>query len=234
MAQAVDRQVHGKRNRKGAGMSVQIVIGEHEEMLREGFVKILNAQKDMTVAGQAADGQQVVHLAASLKPHVVVMDTDLPVANGLEATRRICKHGDAPAVILLSLLNGPSEVAKALEAGASAHIGHDCTPAEFVDTVRRAVSARTSNAASRLGTPRATHRRDASMQEPEGVEALTPREREVLQLFSEGYASKEVGDTLQISIKTVSTHRVHIGDKLHTRSLAGMTKCALKAGLARL
>ena len=82
-------------------MSVQIVIGEHEEMLREGFVKILNAQKDMTITGQAADGQQVVHLAASLKPHVVVMDADLPLASGLEATRRICKHSDAPVVILL-------------------------------------------------------------------------------------------------------------------------------------
>lgn len=213
---------------------MQIVIGEHEEMFREGFVKILNAEQDMSVAGQAADGYEVIKLAAALKPQVVVMDADMPIANGIEATRRIRKRVDAPPVVLLSMSGGLEAVSKALEAGASAHVETNCTPAEFIATIRSAVSGKVTQSAS-MGHPRPSEQSENERPyEAEGVEALTPREREVLQLFSEGYASKEVGDTLNISIKTVSTHRVHIGEKLHTRSLAGMTKVALKAGLARL
>jgi DNA-binding NarL/FixJ family response regulator len=230
-AQASNKRAMSVEQKVGGREMMQIVIGEHEEMLREGFVKILNAEQDMCVAGQAADGYEVIKLAAALKPQVVVMDADMPIANGLEATRRIRKRVDAPPVVLLSMSGGLAAVSKAMEAGASAHVGTDCTPVEFIATIRRAVSGEVTQSASMRRSEQSGNERPY---EAEGVEALTPREREVLQLFSEGYASKEVGDTLNISIKTVSTHRVHIGEKLHTRSLAGMTKVALKAGLARL
>ncbi len=216
-------------------MKTRIVVGEHDQMLCEGIVRILDAQQDMLVVGEAGDGREVVALAKEHRPSVVLMDTSLPVTNGLDATRRIRRASDAPAVVLMSARGGSVATGTAREAGAAAYVDNECTPEAFLETIRTAagtigLSERSSASGGRLVRIGI----ESGGQSDRGVAALTSREREVLQLLSEGYAAKEVGDILGISVKTVSTHRVRICEKLDTRSVAGMTKIALREGLTAL
>lgn len=215
-------------------MKMSVVVAEHEGMLRDGLVRLVNAEGDMKVIGQASDGREAVKLVEQLKPNAILMDTDLVGTNGVEATRQIKSQAGSPVVVLVSVLENPHYGGDGVVAGAAAHLGSRCTPEELIEAIRHAVSGQSPVA----GTTAYAHMHRAETagpcRLPEGIGLLTPREGEVLQLLSEGYTAKEIADTLHMSIKTVSTHRVHIGEKLNTRNLAEMTKFALKCGLVHV
>jgi DNA-binding NarL/FixJ family response regulator len=211
-------------------MTINIMVAEQERMTRECLVRLIEAERDLSVVGQVSDGRAAVVMASRLKPGVAVVDFNLPVMNGIETVRRI--HAKAvPAVMVCTCLDVDSGTADlALQAGAAACLGQGCSREEFLAAIRRSAAGGPEWAATYV-TPGVWGRREAA----KGDRAqLTPREREVLQLLAEGYMTKEISDMLGLSSKTISTHRVHIKEKLGTRSVALLTKFALRTGLTQL
>ncbi len=215
------------------------MVAEQEAMTRECIVRILEHERDLTVVGQVADGRQAVVMAKELKPRVALLDIDLPVMNGVETVRRMSQQS-VPSVVICTTSSSSSSnnnnSSTVIQAGATAYLGQQCSPTDFLHAIRHAVVTPPLPARPR-GTAiqwPAVHTSRFTIDRRAPFATLTPREREVLQLLAEGYVTKEISDLLQMSIKTVSTHRVHIKEKLDTHSIALLTKFAIREGLTHL
>lgn len=211
-------------------MTIHIMVAEQERMTRECMVRLLEVERDLSVVGQVSDGRAAVVMASRLKPEVAVVDFNLPVMNGIETLRRIHAKAVPAVMVCTSMVEDRGAADAALEAGAVACLGQDCCREEFLAAIRRSVTGRPvwadTHACPGVWSGRGVAKGARTQ--------LTPREREVLQLLAEGYMTKEISDLLHVSSKTVSTHRVHIKEKLGTRSIALLTKFALRTGLTHL
>lgn len=186
---------------------------------------LLDGQDDLTVVGEAADGEAAVRVAMRLRPDVVVMDLSLPVLNGVDATRHIVRDAEGTRVLVLSMHGGEDHVRPALRAGASGFLVKGSGVANLVAGIRavaRGEAFLSPGAAAVL------------LREGKGEPMLTPREREVLQLVAEGKTSAETARLMHISIKTVETHRRNIVQKLGLHGTAELTKYAIREGLTSL
>jgi two-component system NarL family response regulator len=212
-------------------MSVQILIADDHQMLRDGLRAILEKDQNVEVIGEASDGRTAVEMARTLLPDVVVMDIGMPDLNGVEATRQIKAESPAVKVIALSRHSDKRYVVRMLEAGASGYV----LKSGAYDELRRAVEA-VSRGEGYL-SPRITgvlvdlHLHPAS--QPENP-SLGPREREIVQLLAEGHTSPQIARKLHISTRTVESHRRNIMKKLGVHSLAEITKYAIREGLTSM
>lgn len=173
-------------------------------------------------------GEELLKLAATLKPDVVLMDIEMPVLNGIEATRLLRKVSPATKVIILTVHNQPEYVAEAIRAGATGYVLKCCAFSELLIAIRQvlkgylyltaSVSQRDVSAALNVNT-QSVHR------------TLTSRQREVLRLVAEGCTAKEIATALNLSVKTAVYHRMAIMDKLGIRTTAELTRYALGHGL---
>lgn len=212
---------------------ITVLLAEDHTVVREGFRKMLELEKDFHIVGEAQDGRQAVALVRKHQPEVVLMDIAMPLLNGLEATRQILKAHPASKVLILSAHSDDAYVTTAIEAGAAGFLlkqtsSHDVCGAIrevangkqfFSPTVSRRLARTASHAPSRPGTAR------------KGAATLTSREREVLQLIAEGKANKETAAELGIGMKTVEKHREHLMQKLDIHDTAGLTRYAISAGI---
>ena len=214
-------------------MSIRILLADDHTIIRDGLASLLNARADLEVVGEAEDGLRVLELAAELKPQVVVMDISMPGLNGIDATRKLMEGEDPPKVVVLSMHSDRRFVLGALKAGASAYLLKDGGFDELASVIRDVVAG-----GIRLSpqiTDAVVHdyirlaSADASPDDP-----LTPREREVLQLLAEGDSTKEMAARLNVSVKTVETHRRQVMEKLDLHSVAELTKYAIRTGLTTL
>jgi DNA-binding NarL/FixJ family response regulator len=203
-------------------------------MVREGFGAILNAQDDMSVVGQAANGAEAVALCQREQPDVILMDVRMPVMDGLEATRRIlAEHADKTMrVLILTTFDLDEYVYEALRSGASGFLLKDAPAAELVRAVRVVA------AGDALLAPSVTRRliADFSRQRPTAPRAvevpeLTPRENEILQLVAQGLSNREISDALFIAEQTTKTHVGRILFKLGLRDRAQAVVFAYESGL---
>ena len=232
---------------------MRVLLADDHRIVREGLRSLLQAQPDLEVVGEAPDGRQAVEMTVQLKPDVVVMDVAMPQLNGIEATRQITGKGPGAKVIALSMHSDRRFVAEALKAGASGYVLKDSAFEELVTAIRSVVADRVylsprvagvvvEDYVRRLPTggrtaaapPPARHHDDGAPGHTSVFDVITPREREVLQLMAEGYATKEVAHRLQVSVKTVETHRRQIMEKLDLHSVAELTKYAIREGLTAL
>ncbi|MEX1017760.1 MAG: response regulator transcription factor [Phycisphaeraceae bacterium] len=215
-------------------MNTRLVLVEDHGMIREGLRVLLDAQPEMEVVGEAADGREAVKLAQRLKPDVVIMDVSLPQLNGIEATRQIIAASSRVKVLALADESTNRTVGEMFQAGAS---GYLLKSAPFEELIRALASIATGGTylGDRVAEFVVQHylRRDGNGNGA-GHAALTPREREVLQLFAEGYAPREIAAQLQISVKTIDTHRHQIMKKCRFRGIADLTRYALREGLTSL
>ena len=202
-------------------------------MVREGLRALLDQVTDFTVVAEAADGLAAVQLAADCAPHVVLMDIGLPHLNGLEATRRILAQDHTVKVIALSVEINREAVANMMRAGATGYVVKECAFRELE------LAIRTVSAGHSYLSPLVT---DVMLEDyltrynnnEQGVEPeLTHREREVFQLLAEGHSTKETGNILSISPKTVDRHHHAILTKLGLRNQTELIKYALKHGIIR-
>ena len=191
------------------GTAIRCLVADDQAMVRESFAAILAAQPGITVAGQAADGEQAVSQTRRLRPDVVLLDVRMPVMNGLAAAREILS-GKQPRsrVLMLTTFDLDEYVYEALRAGASGFLLKDATTAELVHAVRVVAAGEALLAPSvtrRLIADFARQRRDPR---PPAVtlEELTPRETEVLSLIACGLSNAEISGTLVISEDTTKTH----------------------------
>jgi DNA-binding NarL/FixJ family response regulator len=207
--------------------TTRIMVADDHQILRQGLVALLGSQPDMTVVGQASDGREAVSLARDRSPDVVVMDVAMPNLNGIDATRQVLASVPSAKVIVLSAHGHQRMIAESLRAGASGYVPKDSAMEELVEAIRT-VMAGERYLGPKVASVLATEYLEA---EPRSGHALTPREREVLQLIAEGKATKEAAAALGVSVKTVETHRRSMMEKLALFSVAELTKYAIREGL---
>jgi DNA-binding NarL/FixJ family response regulator len=216
-------------------VTIRVLVVDDQALLRTAFSSLIDAEEDLAVAGQAADGREAVELAASLAPDVVVMDIRMPVLDGIEATRQITA-GPATAatrVLILTTFDLDEYVFEALRAGASGFALKSRPLEELLSAIR------TVAAGEALLAPSVTRRLIAHFTEgdrvprrtPRGLAELTEREREVLSLVARGLSNTEIAGTLHVSIPTVKTHVSRILTKLGARDRTQLVVLAYESGL---
>ncbi len=214
-------------------MSLRVLIVDDHAILRDGLRSLLESEEGLTMVAEAEDGRQACELAAEARPHVVIMDVQMPGLNGLEATRKILKKAPQVRVLVLSMYTARRFVARALEAGARGYVAKDCAFEEIVQAVQT-VARGGVYLSPQVAAPLEEDLRRLDSGRPSALDALSPREREVLQLLAEGSSTRAMAAELGISVKTAETHRHNVMKKLDLHTVAELTKLAVREGLTTL
>lgn len=213
--------------------AIRIVLADDHAVLRAGIRALLEAESDMEVVGEASTGDEAVEQARELSPTIVIMDLSMPGSGGLEATRRISALELDTKVLILTMHSEEEHLVPVLEAGASGYLTKTSADKDLIGAIR--VIAR----GEVFLPPRATRRllseykASAATEQPDSLRKLTVREQEVLALTAEGYSSKEIGEKLFISPKTVDTYRSRIMEKLGLNHRSELVRFAIRAGLLK-
>jgi DNA-binding NarL/FixJ family response regulator len=206
---------------------LRILIADDHTLVRAGLVTLMARMQDMEVVGEAGDGREALKLVRDLQPDIALMDIAMPGLNGLEAAERI--HNEAPKtkVIILSMHANEEYVAQALKAGASGYLLKDAATTELDMALKVVAQGQfyLSPSISRQVVDSYLHGG------PTGLDLLTPRQREILQLIAEGKSTREIAELLHLSVKTVETHRAQLMDRLDIHDVAGLVRYALNKGL---
>ena len=212
---------------------ITVLLAEDHMIVREGLKRLLEAESDIEVVGEATTGRQAVELAQKLRPAVVVMDIAMPQMNGLEATRQIRTTSPEVKVIILSAHNDDAYVESATSLGASGYLIKQTSAHFLSEAIREVQKGNTffSSAVAKRFQKRRSESLDRKGHPKSGLARLSSREVEVLQLIAEGEANKQIAEKLSISIKTVEKHRDHLMNKLDIHDTAGLTRYAISAGI---
>jgi DNA-binding NarL/FixJ family response regulator len=185
----------------------------------------------MEIIAQAKDGRSTVELVKELKPDVVIMDISMPDLNGIEATRQITKDFPKVKIIALSMHSSKNFIIEMFKAGASGYLLKDCEYDELVNAVRLVTAGKTYISPSISDVVVDNYVRNYPEKKDSAFSVLTKREREILQLLTEGKNTKQIAKELHISTKTVEVHRLNIMGKLKIDNIAQLTKYAIQEGL---
>jgi DNA-binding NarL/FixJ family response regulator len=216
-------------------VTVSIVVADDHEVVRAGFAALLDTQPDFTVLGTASDGSEAVLLCRELRPDVVLMDVRMPSLDGIEATRQLAGSDDpCPRILILTTFDLDEYVFDALRAGASGFLLKDVTAERLFDAVRvvAAGEALLAPGVTRRLISEFTRLRPVPETLPStALNALTPRETEVLRLVAEGLSNPEVARRLVVTEETVKTHVSRILAKLGLRDRTQAVVAAYESGL---
>lgn len=215
-------------------MRVKLLLADDHQIMRQGLLALVNAEPDMDVVGEAGDGRQAVKLALKLRPHVVLMDINMPDLNGIDATRQLLAQAPEIKILALSMHTNRKLVLGMLQAGASGYLLKDCAFEELITAIRALANGQIFLSSKVAGTLLKDYRKLAAFEDQLQSFPLTAREREVLQLIGEGRASKEIAHALSLSVKTVETHRRNILQKLNLKNTAELIRFAIQEGLTSL
>ncbi len=210
--------------------AIRILVADDHTLVRAGIRELLQKIPQVEVVAEAGDGREALALVKSKLPNLVLLDIAMKSLTGLEVAERIAKDFPGVKVIILSMHANEEYVMRALRAGASGYLLKDAATAEL-ELALKAVSAGEtylSPAISR-GVIDSYLGRVEGKQSP--LDQLTPRQREILQLIAEGRSTKEIAFTLNVSVKTVETHRAQLMDRLDIHDVAGLVRYAMRVGL---
>jgi DNA-binding NarL/FixJ family response regulator len=212
---------------------ITVLLADDHTIVREGFRKMLEMEKDIEVIAEAQDGRQAVALAKKLQPEVVLMDIAMPQLNGLEATRQLLKAVPGAKIVILSAHSDDAYVKNATESGAVGFLLKQNSSHVACEAIREVQKGNTfySHSVSRRQDRIHPLTPDRVGVFKKKATVLTSREMEVLQLIAEGKANKETASELGIGIKTVEKHREHVMQKLDIHDTAGLTRYAISAGI---
>ena len=213
---------------------IRLLIADDHTLLRNGICALLADEQDMVIVGEAEDGREAVRLAGQLKPNVVLMDIAMPLLNGLEATRQIKREHPEINVLVLTMYDHEEYFRQMLEVGASGYIIKRAAATELVSAIRAVYhgEAILSPAITRLLLEDYLSRDSHS--ERDNPNALSAREREVLQLIAEGKTSREIAEILHLSVKTVQSHRTSLMQKLDLHDRGDLIKYAIQKKIIEL
>ncbi len=220
-------------------MTIRVVVAEDQAMVRAGLAALLDAADDIHVVGEAADGDEVVHLARTLEPDVVRMDVRMPRLDGIEPTRQLLsgelpEGHTLPRILMLTTFDIDEYIYEAMRAGASGFLLKDAPPAELTAAVR--IVARGDALLNPTVTRRVIeHFVHTTTRRPDhiSVDVLTPREKEMLLMIARGLSSREIADELVLAEQTVKSHVSRILGKLDLRDRAhAAVVVAYESGLA--
>lgn len=208
---------------------IRLLLAEDHEIMREALRSLLDSNDAFVVEGEARDGREALALAEALLPDVVVMDVNLPELNGIEATRQLHERFPQIRVIALSVHETGRMVMEMLNAGALGYLPKTSAARELIEAIESVMEGKLYVSPSLLGEVISIGQQAGNPFD--AFTLLTDREREVLQLLAEGYATKEVADRLGLSVPTVHTHRQHLLKKLEARGLADLVRYAIREGI---
>ena len=213
-------------------MAIRVFLADDHTVVRDGLRSLLEAQGDITVIGDAANGRQAVEQVQKLKPDLVIMDIAMPALNGIEATHQVRESCPSMKVVILSMYSSSEHISRALQAGALGYVMKESAGKELVEAVRAVYVGRlyfSQTIVETIMNDYVNLRQSNPSKSP--LESLTPREREILQLVVEGKSSAEISDVLCLSPKTVATYRSRLMLKLGVNDLLGLLKFAIQNGL---
>jgi RNA polymerase sigma factor (sigma-70 family) len=218
---------------------IRALIVDDYPVVREGLRTMLSTDRTVQVVGEASDGAEAVAMVAEKKPNVVLMDIRMPNMDGIEATRQIKDKYPSTAVIVLTMYDSDAHVIDAVRAGASGYLLKDVSRELLLHTIRTVSSGTTLirtdllfEAISSLIQPKQAFQ-ETEASTIQALEELTPREREVLQLVTEGQTNKEIGKALSVSEVTIKKHMQSILAKLDTTNRAGAVAKVTRAGFIK-
>lgn len=209
---------------------IRIVLADDHILLRAGLLKLVEAIDGVTVVGEASDGMALIELAFEQQPDLVLMDIAMPGLNGLEAAARLARSMPRVKVLILSMHQNEEYVRQALKSGASGYLLKDAAPVELELAIRSVLRGEVylSPAVSKGVVSDYVQRLRA---EPATGTGLTPRQTEVLQLIAEGLSTKDIARRLDLSVKTVETHRSQLMKQLDIHEIAGLVRFAMRMHL---
>ena len=210
--------------------NLRVLLADDHTLVRAGLRKLLELIPGISVVGESGDGLALLALAEELQPSLVLMDIAMPGLNGLEATARLVKAMPGIRVMILSMHQNKEYVRRALRHGAVAYLLKDSAPMELERAITAVLRGETylSPAVSKGVLDDYVHR---LREDDPPAEQLTPRQREVLQLIAEGLSTKDIARRLDLSVKTVETHRTTLMRQLDVHEVTGLVRHALKLGL---
>ena len=210
---------------------IRIFLVDDHQLVRDGLKALLVSDGDLTILGEAASGQECFEKIAADPPDILILDISLPDTNGIEITRRVTAEFPATRVLILSMYTSEDFIFNALKAGARGYLPKNTSREELLDAIRAIHEGEEyfSDSISRIilkSYVRKAKEDDAS--DRDAPVPLTTREIEILKLFAEGFINKEISDRLDISIRTVETHKNHIMKKLELKSTVELIKYAIR------
>jgi two-component system response regulator NreC len=208
-------------------VSIRVLIVDDHAVVRSGLRRVLEAEDDIEVVGEAGDMRGAVFEARAQNPDVVLMDVVMPGPTGIEATPAVLKEAPETKVLVLSMQDDPQYVREAFAAGASGYVLKEAVDAEVVDAVRE-VSAGGRYVHPALGARLVAAEAEERARAEE--DPLSDREREVLRLLALGHTNQEIAEMLYLSVRTVETHRAHIMQKLRLSTRAELVRYAIEQG----
>lgn len=215
-------------------MSIKIIIADDHKIIREGLKALIEKQTGMEVVAEAHDGIETVQLTKKLRPDIVIMDIGMPNMNGLAATRTIISEIQNVKIIALSMHSDRRFILEMLKAGASGYLLKDCAFEELIMAINTVMSGQSYLSPKITDVVIKEYIKTTSKKEVSAFSTLTNREREVLQLIAEGKSTKQIASYLNVSTKTVETHRRQIMEKLNIRTIAELIKYAIREGITSL
>ncbi len=207
-----------------------MLLADDHDLFRAGLRVLLQDLGGFEVVAEAGDGREALRLVGEHRPDVVLMDLMMPGLNGLEATARVAREFPGVRVLVLSMNAAEEFVLPAVRAGASGYVLKNARPDELEQAIRAVARGETYLTPAVSGHLIDDYRRRTTG-EPDSLEKLTPRQREVLQLVAEGHSTKEIARRLGLSGKTVETYRSQLMDALDIHDIAGLTRYAIRKGL---
>jgi DNA-binding NarL/FixJ family response regulator len=211
---------------------ISVLLVDDHAIVRAGLSSLVQKIANVEVIGEAGDGREALKLVRSLSPNVVLMDIAMAGLNGLEAAAQVTKEFPDVRVLMLSMHAAEQYVLRAFRAGAAGYVLKNSAPKELETALMTVSRGQTylSPSISKQVVDLCLRRTNQSEQ-AENHESLAPRQREVLQLIAEGKSSKEIGFLLNISSKTVDTHRMRMMDRLKIHDIPGLVRYAMRLGL---
>lgn len=214
--------------------TLRIFIADDHEVARKGIRALIETHPGWEVCGEAGDGREAVKAAARLKPDLVLLDIGMPSLNGLDATRQILAESPDTCVLVLTMHDSEQVVREVLAAGARGFLLKSDAGRDLVSAIEALQARRTffTTRVAQLVLEGYLH--PGPETELPGRSVLTPREREVIQLLAEGKTTKEVANTLNLSVKTAETHRTNLMRKLDLHSVVDLTLYAVRNGIVHV
>jgi two-component system response regulator DegU len=214
---------------------IRVLIVDDHALFRQGLARILEMEEDIVVVGEAANGQEALELAARLQPHVILMDINMPVVNGLEATRRLHRRLPNVGIIGLTIHDDEEYLRELIKEGAQGYVLKDTEPVRVVEAIRRVYRGEAFLPPNLITKLFSTLQRSSVQDDDQPLEeGLTPREKEVLCCIAQGMSNKEIAVSLYISEKTVKNHISSIFRKLDLTDRTQAAVYAIKHGLVNL
>ena len=210
--------------------SIRVMLADDHALFRAGIRSLLETIEGVEIVGEARDGHEALRMVTELRPDIVLLDVSLPALNGIEVAERL---RDAPGtrVLILSMFANEEYVLRALRAGAAGYLLKDSTVVELAAALRSVADGGSYLSPAVSGHVLAAYVRRVGEEGVPPEPALTPRQREVLQLIAEGHGTKEIAARLFLSAKTVETHRAQLMERLGIHDVAGLVRYAIRAGI---